>query len=94
MLKKGSFKWTAAQDLAFAQVKTTLTYAAVLALPDFNIPFVLETDASGKGIGVVLMQNGKALAYYSAALCPKLQPCLHMKKRQLFAQRSSYCGST
>lgn len=71
MLKKGNFIWTSTQDRAFAQVKQALTSAPVLALPDFTTPFVLETDASGKGIGAVLMQNGRALAYFSASLCPR-----------------------
>lgn len=71
MLKKGQFMWSAAQDTAFQQVKQAVISAPVLALPDFSTPFILETDASGTGIGAVLMQNGKALAYYSAALCPR-----------------------
>lgn len=47
-----------------------MTSAPVLALPNFTLPSVLETDASGQGIGVVLMQQGKPIAYYSAVFCP------------------------
>jgi hypothetical protein len=43
----------------------------VLALPNFAEAFTLETDASGSGIGAVIMQQGRPLAYFSAALCPK-----------------------
>jgi hypothetical protein len=42
-----------------------------LALPNFEEPFVLETDACDTGIGVVLMQKGHPIAYLSKALGPK-----------------------
>jgi hypothetical protein len=58
MLKKDSFKWTEHQSVAFEQLKTSLSTAPVMALPDFTLPFTLETDASGTGLGAVLMQKG------------------------------------
>lgn len=42
----------------------------VLALLEFNDTFVLETDASNYGIGVVLMQKKRPIPRYSKALCP------------------------
>ena len=45
----------------------------VLQLPDFNQPFVVETDACSTGIGVVLMQGGRPIAYLSKALGPTHQ---------------------
>jgi phospholipid-translocating ATPase len=44
-----------------------------LALPNFNQPFVIETDASGIGIGTVLMQAGHPLDFLSKALGPRSQ---------------------
>lgn len=71
LLKKGNFHWATEHDTAFSQLKQALISAPVLALPNFAQPFVLETDASGKGIGAVLMQQGRPLAYYSSSLCPR-----------------------
>ena len=43
----------------------------MLGLPDFSKPFILEMDASASGIGVVLVQEGRPLAFLSQALAPK-----------------------
>lgn len=70
-LKKNNFHWQAAQQQAFDSIKLQLSQAPVLAMPDFSLPFVLEADASGHGIGAVLMQQGRPLAYLSRAIGPK-----------------------
>lgn len=70
-LRKNAFEWSSAQDEAFNKLKQIMITAPVLALPDFTQPFILETDASGNGIGAVLMQAGKPLAYFSKTLGPR-----------------------
>ena len=47
--------------------------APVLALPDFDQPFTVETDASGIGIGSVLIQQSHPIAYISKTMGPKYQ---------------------
>jgi len=41
-------------------------------LPDFTLPFTVETDASGTGMGAVLSQQGHPIAYFSKNFPPKL----------------------
>jgi hypothetical protein len=53
--KKGDFQWTDKQITTFEQIKQALCSTPVLALPDFLKPFILETNASDKSIGAVLM---------------------------------------
>jgi hypothetical protein len=56
LLKKNSlFVWTLDHDTTFQTLKSVLTQAPVLALPDFSKSFCIETDASDVGVGAVLM---------------------------------------
>jgi hypothetical protein len=48
--------------------KDKLTHSPLLQLPDFNKTFKLECDASGIGIGGVLLQDCKPIAYFSEKL--------------------------
>ena len=56
----------------------------ILGLPNFNQPFVLETDASDCGVGAVLMQGGRSLAFISQTLAPK-HLCLSVYNKELLA---------
>lgn len=69
---KHNFQWTEEQDDAFNELKRALSEPPVLALPNQQDQFVLDTDASDKAIGGVLsqVQAGKeqVIAYGSYAL--------------------------
>ena len=51
------FQWTSDHQESFEKLKEVLTSAPVLAYPDYSKPFVLETDVSLKGLGVILSQK-------------------------------------
>ncbi|GFY18892.1 retrovirus-related Pol polyprotein from transposon 297 [Trichonephila clavipes] len=67
--KKGAkFNWSGEAQDSFDQIKRTLTEAPILQLPNFSEQFNLFTDASGVGIGAVLQQNQKPIAFASRTL--------------------------
>jgi hypothetical protein len=70
--KNVPFIWTAEAQKDFDTLKVALTTAPVLVLPDFSIPFEIETDACESGVGAVLLQRGHQLAYVSLAWVPAL----------------------
>ncbi|XP_028220447.1 uncharacterized protein LOC114402121 [Glycine soja] len=78
------FHWTSDAVAAFTTLKQMLTSFPVLRLPDFNLPFTVETDALGTGMGAVLSQQGHPVAYFSKMFPPKLlQASTYV--RELFA---------
>nr|AAM15062.1 putative retroelement integrase [Arabidopsis thaliana] len=68
MKKDVGFKWEKAQEEAFQSLKDKLTNAPVLILSEFLKTFEIECDASGIGIGAVLMQDQKLIAFFSEKL--------------------------
>ena len=69
--KNSVFHWTEKHQAAFARLRKALASAPVLAVPDFNSPFILDTDASGEAIGAVLSQDidGKERVVAYASRC-------------------------
>ncbi|GAU45349.1 hypothetical protein TSUD_84720 [Trifolium subterraneum] len=68
LTKKDNFVWGNEAREAFEKLKLIMISAPVLTLPNFDIPFEVECDAAGRGIGAVLMQNKHPIAYFSKAL--------------------------
>ncbi|XP_051120410.1 uncharacterized protein LOC127244115 [Andrographis paniculata] len=68
LLQSGNEKnvqWEASHEASFEKLRDSLTHAPLLALPDFERAFEVQCDASGVGIGAVLLQEGRPIAYYS-----------------------------
>ena len=68
--------WSPECDKAFTQLKQSLCSSTVLCSPDFHRPFILQTDASNRGVGAVLSQHDdegveRPVAYYSRKLLPR-----------------------
>jgi hypothetical protein len=69
LLKKGSkYVWSDTCDEAFKHLKKLLTTSVVLVQPDTTKPFDVYCDASGTGLGGVLMKKGLVISYSSRQL--------------------------
>jgi hypothetical protein len=66
--KEHKFVWTEECETAFHLLRKLLTTASVLAQPDIEKPFDVFCDASKTGLGCVLMQEGRVIAYASRQL--------------------------
>jgi hypothetical protein len=84
LLKKDAVGWDQEATVAFEALKKEMVNPPVLALPDLNKLFIVETDASGSGIGAVLMQEGHPIAFISKALGPR-QQALSTYEREMLA---------
>ncbi|XP_009780569.1 uncharacterized protein [Nicotiana sylvestris] len=84
MLRKDSFFWSEDAKATFQQLKESLTTAPVLALPNFSLVSVVETDACNVGIGAVLMQKGHPIAFLSKGLT-KRHHSLFVYEKELLA---------
>jgi ribonuclease HI len=69
LLEKGKvFKWTHDCQVSFEELKKRLTTVLVLVLPDLSKKFDIYCDASRRGLGCVLMQDGQVVSYASHQL--------------------------
>jgi hypothetical protein len=68
LLKRKQFLWDDEAQVAFDTLKKVMTTTPVLALHDFIVPFIVETNASDQSLGVVLMQYDKPIAFLSKPL--------------------------
>jgi hypothetical protein len=69
LLNKGkTFEWMPRCETSFQELKKRLTTAPVLTMPDMEKPFSIYCDASGQGLGCVLMQDDHVVAYASRQL--------------------------
>ena len=84
LLKKNVlFVWTPDHTASFQALKQALVTAPVLVMPDFSLPFCLETDASKLDVGAVLLQQGHPLAFISKPLGLKTQGLSTYEKEYL-----------
>ena len=69
LTRKGvKFDWDDKCERSFQELKDRLVTAPVLVLPMVGVGFVVFSDASRQGLGCVLMQNGRVIAYASRQL--------------------------
>jgi hypothetical protein len=71
LLRKEGFSWSAEAEAAFTVLKTAVTTAPVLALPDFGQPFIVECDASTHGFGAILLQGQHPVSFFSRPVAPR-----------------------
>lgn len=65
MKKNFVYTWTPKSEVAFEKLNDLLMSAPILVILDGTKPFTVYTDACSTGLGVVLMQEGRVVAYAS-----------------------------
>jgi hypothetical protein len=69
--KNCEFRWTRETHTTFDRLKHAMATTLVLGLPQFDLPFVIDTNACDTRIGAILRQLGRPLAFLSKALGKK-----------------------
>lgn len=89
LLQKGIiWNWDEGADQAFNKLKEIITQTPVLAPPDFSLGFILQTDASNEGLGVVLTQKGPDKEYiiaYASRSLSKAERNFHTTEKECLA---------
>lgn len=73
VMKPRQYHWSDETTTVFEKLKLATVTLSVLVVPDFSKGFVIETDASGSGLGTVLMQEQRLIAYFSQTLSLRAQ---------------------
>ena len=81
--KDVEWSWGQVEDDAFTSLKTAISSAPVLTFFDPKEPVTLSVDASSKGVGAVLLQHDRPVAYASKALTPSQENYVQMEKEML-----------
>ena len=88
MSSPAHFTWGKPQEDSFLKLKEALTNAPLLALPDMSLPFIVQTDASKRAIGGILMQDVKGnrrVIAYTAKKLSQTESNWATHERELFA---------
>jgi len=96
LVKKDTpFEWGDRQQNAFDEIKGKLIQAPILALLNFDKTFELEYDASGVGVGAILLQEGHPIAYFSEKLNgPSRNYTTYMTKSYMLLSELFILGNT
>jgi hypothetical protein len=80
---KNEFKWTDVQEAAFEKLKALLSSETVLQFYDIEKPVIVQCDSSQNGLGCVLLQDDKPIAFASRALTKTETAYCQMEKELL-----------
>jgi hypothetical protein len=89
LLKKDVKGWNEEATKAFNQLKELMICAPVLALPDFNKLFIMETDVLLTGVGAILMQERHLIAFIIKSLRSK-QQVMPVYEREMLVNPTCY----